>query len=141
MKWDRPKFDASEQQQRLRKTFHRLVKRVERLTGQWWDEGVLSDKAPLSGPLLNAVWKTLQTVRVSDFSEVVRGWLADVALMTRGTRERTKVLCYAYNWASNPAAFRTDRESRVCRKLAARWRREIDGLTGWHETDSGRLWI
>jgi hypothetical protein len=73
------------------------------------------------------------------FADMIRAWRTDIRMMT-DARSRMAIRCYAYNEATNPAALRTDDESRVMRKLARACRRELQGLKGWHECANGRLW-
>lgn len=73
-------------------------------------------------------------------AQELRQWRRDIALMPPNSRSATQLRCYAYNWATNPATPRTDREHRVCRKFACRITRELAGMTGWFESENGRYW-
>lgn len=74
----------------------------------------------------------------------LRSWRNDIRLMaTADSFSRAAVLVYAWNWATDPARLRTDREAKALRRFS-RWAmrrlRRVD-YYNWHESDSGRLWI
>lgn len=74
----------------------------------------------------------------------LRLWRDDIQLMeSADARNRAAILVYAWNWATDPARLRTDREAKTLRRFS-RWamkRLERVPYHGWHESDSGRLWI
>ncbi len=74
----------------------------------------------------------------------LRSWRNDIRLMeSADAHNRAAVLVYAWNWATDPARLRTDREAKALRRFS-RWtmkRLERVPYYAWHESDSGRLWI
>lgn len=81
----------------------------------------------------------MQTTDVT-IAQQIADWLYDIHLMD-DSRTKTAVLCYCYNWATNPARLETDRESRATARLARYCMDRLRTRSGWHESDSGRLWI
>jgi hypothetical protein len=81
---------------------------------------------------------------LTQLARAIRQWREDIATVrTAGPRNRAALLCYAWNWATNPATLYTAREHRACRRFARWCRRRLDReqYTHWHESDSGRLWV
>jgi len=76
----------------------------------------------------------------STFAQQLRQWRQDISLMPPNSRAATQIRCYAYNWATNPAAMRGDREHKACSTFARLLRRALAGMTGWHECENGRYW-
>jgi hypothetical protein len=76
-------------------------------------------------------------------AQEIMNWRRDLKMVDgcKVVNIRTQARVNCWNWATSPTALRTDREHEVCRKLARRVRRELDHLTGWHESESGRLWV
>lgn len=54
---------------------------------------------------------------------------------------RTKMLVFAWNWATDPKALRTDREHSLLRRFAKIVMKRLGGRSGWHESENGRLWV
>ena len=76
---------------------------------------------------------------MTTIAQDITGWRSDIRIMERANIHQTAVLCYAYNWATNPASLRTDREHSACRRFAAWCRKRLKGRTHWFESESGRL--
>jgi hypothetical protein len=73
----------------------------------------------------------------------LKQWRKDIQLMdTEGVnRSQAAIRVYAYNWATSPYIAMTDREHRACRRFSRRVIKQLKKFTGWHEQESGRLWI
>ncbi len=83
----------------------------------------------------------MTVLSVDNVARAVWEWRDTIRIMESSAWHLVPTLCYCYNWATNPAALRTDKEHRVCRKLARMCKRRLSRLTGWTESDSGRLII
>ena len=69
----------------------------------------------------------------------IRSWMHDLRVVSCLTRSYTACLCYAYNWATNPARLLTDREHVAMRRFARYCRTRLEHRAGWREGESGRL--
>ncbi len=69
----------------------------------------------------------------------IKEWWDDICGMPND-RRRTQMLVYAWNWATDPKALRSDREHGLCRRFAKLLMKLLAGRPGWHESESGRLW-
>jgi len=75
----------------------------------------------------------------------IRDWRRDInepmnAQKPNHPRYAMTMLCYAHNWATNPAAMYTDREHRALRRFSRWIMRRLRTMRGWHDSDSGRLY-
>lgn len=50
-----------------------------------------------------------------------------------------RLAVHAYNWATCPSRYESDREYRALRRFARYCRRRLEGLPGWTESENGRL--
>ncbi len=82
---------------------------------------------------------TATATPVNSIEARIREWIKDISSFEKGTRNRIAMLCYGWNWATNPARLLTDEEHKMMRDFAHNCRRELDTCPGWHESDSGRL--
>lgn len=73
-----------------------------------------------------------------ELARTIKGWRQDIATMDRSPSV-TAMLCYCWNYATDPARLHTDEEARVLRKLARACRKRLIGRTCWTESESGRL--
>lgn len=73
----------------------------------------------------------------------LKQWRKDILLMdTEGVQHtQAAIRVYAYNWATSPYISMTDQEHRACRRFARIVLKQLKKYTGWHEQESGRLWI
>ena len=73
----------------------------------------------------------------------IMSFLAYVRWTTAGGDGRALLgaLCEASNWASSPSRAMTDREHDACRRLAKYCQSRLARLTGWRESESGRLYV
>lgn len=80
------------------------------------------------------------TTATTSIAQQISHWISDIHLMD-DSRAKTAVLCYCYNWATNPARLETDREARATARLARYCMDRLQHRRGWHQSESGRLWV
>ena len=82
-----------------------------------------------------------------NIATTIKGFRYDIRIQDSeaySVRNMAAVRVYAWNWLTSPSRPMTDKEHRVCRKMAKRvWKELHCGRFRrfWHESDSGRLWI
>jgi len=82
---------------------------------------------------------TGETCGAWTFREALNEWLSDVRTCSTTTDGAMRIRVHFWNWLTSPVKFRTDREHNICQFMARRVRRQLDRMTGWIESESGRL--
>ncbi len=83
-------------------------------------------------------------MRKATVLEQVKCWRSDIRMIDAEAycdRNKVAIRVHAWNWLTSPSRPMTDREHDICRKFAGIVWRQLQLMTGWHESDSGRLWI
>ena len=74
-------------------------------------------------------------------AEQIKSWRADIRICESGEYPAVRIYAYAWNWLTSPSRMMTDREHRVCGKMAKRVYAKLKDLPGWHHMESGLIWI